>query len=918
MMGERHEHGEEDAAAISRRAFLGATAAATAALALSTCETSLAKSLDQSQSSQSSQKDEKEGEWLPVRCGGGCGGYCLNYAYVVDGVATMMKSDDSNPDSFEMPQQRGCLKGKGRRQFVYSPNRLKYPMKRKGWSIDNPNGSQRGIDEWERIDWDEAIDIVASALQKCYDEHGAQSVYCAAKSTAVPRVLTALGGYATFFGTQSHGSYYINTTDLGLNLVNGFQPDFNAGNDRLDLLKADTIVLYGQNVAWASGGNPVWNLQNAKKAGVSFVYVGPSYNVTASSVDARWIRVRPATDTAFLLAVAYVMITEDDPDSNPIIDWDFLDKYTVGFDMDHLPADATVQECFKDYVLGAYDGQPKTPEWATEICGTPVEDIEWYAREMRKDNKVMLLHSDPAARTSGAENLPQLFMTIGAMGGHMGKSGHCCGGCQDTEATNPGTSIVRAGEFFLDGYGEGYEKVDPSDFGPTNPIMDGSFPVANMADVHIPQVSGWKCMLEKKYREIGPLFDDTGSNGTHAPEERDLDIRAIVNTDMNSLGSKPGSIQGIEAFRSVDFVLTLSPNFNDCAQYSDIVLPVASTWESYEPATDMTYYHNREMVVIGSPIIPCYYESLEEEEVARRLSDRLGLPTEKLFPYTTKQQYFWLFASARYLDADGVTWKPVCSLTQDEIDEWGMSDKITPREGAISFDEFRKKGKFQVPRKDGDNYSYIGYKDYVDDPEANPRPSNSGKLEIYCQKKADNVNAVSFGDIDDEVKPYPNYLKVVDGYQDTFSDWENKVKGPYPFQMTTPHYIGGCHTTMTEIHLLREAFIRPCFMNREDAEELGIEEGDTVLVYNQYGKILRQATLTDLIIPGVCEVPHGGDIELDEETGIALGGCSNVLIGDTCGLFPVDPYNSTLVNIEKYDGPALVPDAQRPYLLPEL
>ena len=49
-----------------------------------------------------------------------------------------------------------------------------------------------------------------------------------------------------------------------------------------------------------------------------------------------------------------------------MIDWDFLNTYCVGFDLDHMPADAKLDECISEYVQGKYDGVPKTPEWASE------------------------------------------------------------------------------------------------------------------------------------------------------------------------------------------------------------------------------------------------------------------------------------------------------------------------------------------------------------------------------------------------------------------------------------------------------------------------------------------------------------------------------------------------------------------------
>lgn len=58
----------------------------------------------------------------------------------------------------------------------------------------------------------------------------------------------------------------------------------------------------------------------------------------------------------------------------------------------------------------------------------------------------MLMHNYALARCASADNIPQLFMTMGAMGGHMGKSGHACGGAYKTYAGAGGPALVKFGE----------------------------------------------------------------------------------------------------------------------------------------------------------------------------------------------------------------------------------------------------------------------------------------------------------------------------------------------------------------------------------------------------------------------------------------------------------------------------------------
>ncbi len=102
-----------------------------------------------------------------------------------------------------------------------------------------------------------------------------------------------------------------------------------------------------------------------------------------------------------MLGVASEMLRLDKEEGN-VVDWDFLDKCTVGFDADHMPADLKENVNFLDYLNGVYDGEPKTAEWASKICGVPVEKITYFARELgKKQTCRMLLHNFDAAAATG-------------------------------------------------------------------------------------------------------------------------------------------------------------------------------------------------------------------------------------------------------------------------------------------------------------------------------------------------------------------------------------------------------------------------------------------------------------------------------------------------------------------------------------
>ncbi|WP_019850301.1 molybdopterin-dependent oxidoreductase [Desulfitobacterium sp. PCE1] len=862
---------------ISRRTFLAATAAGTASLALAGCGTALAPVGAEYDAA----AINGEGEWIPAACWFNCGYKCYNAALVVDNVVVRQKTDDTEPDSFSKPQLRGCLRGRAQQQQAFGADRLKYPMKRKHWEpLTGGDKSLRGKDEWVRISWDEALDYVAAELKHVKEKYGNSSILMPTWGSNMCdfyNTISAFGGYADVDDTSSVGTYKYGGGMVGIH--NGGYGD---ANDRLDLLNCDTIVLYGCNPAWASAGLPSHNLIHAKEAGAKFIYVGPSYNESANLTDAKWIRVRPGTDTAFLLSVAYVMITEDDPLTNPLLDWDFLNRCTVGFDANHMPADAKLDENFKDYVLGKYDNHPKTPEWASEISGTPVEDIIWFAQEMHKDKKVSILHASAPARCNNADDFPQLLMTIAAMGGHYGKPGHSCGSGQYYCSTNGGPNLIRMG-------------------------ASGAPVIPNSCKEVITAPELWDAVLNGKYNRTGTTWEDFSSlwDPTYMGE-RDIDIRVIIHSWRNTLQTTQGVGKGIEAHRKVDFVFSCAYSLNISAQYSDIVLPIVTQWEKQSTYTYLTSY-NRDMQFFPSRVMEPLFEAKSDQWIAVELGKRLGIDVNQAYPLSEEQQYFNCIAGTTVINKEGTDYETLVTITAEDLAWWEQKyGKVDgkPQQGHIGLRELMEKGIYKVERHEGDNYGAITYEAFVKDPEKNPLTTNSGKFEIYCQTKADIINRMGRSTL----KPYPSYVQPLNGYEQSFKDWDKKIKGDYPYQVTNPHYLRRAHTGFDYLPWLREAMPNPVFISAVDAEEKGIKDGDTVLLTNPHGKVLRQASVSQRLMPGYIELPHGTWLELDEKTGIDKSGSDNYLCHPQTSGQGVSGYNTTLANLEKYEGEPLTPD----------
>jgi anaerobic dimethyl sulfoxide reductase subunit A len=236
-----------------------------------------------------------------------------------------------------------------------------------------------------------------------------------------------------------------------------------------------------------------------------------------------------------------------------------------------------------------------------------------------------------------------------------------------------------------------------------------------------------------------------------------------------------------------------------------------------------------------------------------------------------------------------------------------------PQIGRITVQEYTEKGIYDVPRKPGDNYTYIAFEAFRKDPAANPVQSASGKFEIYSQPLADFVQSKGFT----EIQPIPTYNKPIEGYEDTFSDWDKQIKGDYPLQLYTEHYRRRSHSILDNVPWLREAFPQEFQMHPIDAEARGLKQGDIVKITSRHGTVIRPLMITERLMPGVTNLGEGAWAEIDEASGIDKAGATNTLNGAIPTGQGHQGWNTCNVEVEKYSGPIeLAPDFKWPQRIP--
>ena len=267
------------------------------------------------------------------------------------GRAVKMQGDPSHPVT------RGFLCGKVAKYLdrVYSPDRLLYPMRRRAGVPKGPLEQGREADAFERISWDEALDLIAAKLQKIADEFGPESVLPYSYAGTIGKL-----GYGSmdrrFFhrlgASQLARTICSEAGGVALKSVYGVK----LGTPPQDFAHAGLILAWGANVH----GNNVhlWPfIEEARRKGARLVVIDPYRTKTAGLADEH-LAINPGTDLALALGMMHVIL------SLGLEDREYVNRCTNGF------------EELKAHVLR----QEHTPERVAAITGISAEQIESLAR----------------------------------------------------------------------------------------------------------------------------------------------------------------------------------------------------------------------------------------------------------------------------------------------------------------------------------------------------------------------------------------------------------------------------------------------------------------------------------------------------------------------------------------------------------
>ena len=751
----------------------------------------------------------------------------------------------------------------GYKKRVYSPNRILYPLKRIDW---DPNGERhpenRGSSRFVRISWEEAVDLVASELLRVKEKYGPEAVLSQSDGHgegkgihschgSFNKLLQLLGGFTLQVrNTDSWEGWAWGAKHAwGMEPVGEMLP---AANLMPDIAENTQMLLFWgcdpETTPWGFNG------QMASKVcywfselGIKCVYICPDLNYGAAVHADKWIPIKPGTDAALQLAIAYTWITEGTYDK------DYVATHTYGFDK------------FEECVTGKEDGIAKTADWAADITGIPAFTIKALAREWAsKTTSIAHGNGGPTVRGPYSTEPARLEVLLLAMQG-LGKPGvHQVKmlewgifgqGPMPRGVVTPQSFEIVPGHESIGAEGTPFVQVSgmrmPANVPP--PETPPPAPRGMTAKQIIPKNLIHKAILNPPIswygngRFMSPA-DDHFIKYTY-PAKGCSEVHMIWTDTPCWITCWNDSNSYIRALRNpkIETIIGQNPWLeNDCL-FADIILPSSTKIEEKDITGDAESGQFNTIMSGGQCIEPLG-ESRSTYEIACMVSEKLGLLDE----YT-----------------DG---KTVDDLLRMNFEKTGISEMI-------SYEEFEKKKYFTIPTAPDWKDEPPGMKRFYEDPDNNPLSVPSGKIEFSSQNLTKH-----FAD-DKERPPVPHWIEKGESHDERQSSERART---YPLLMMSNHPRWRVHSQCDEITWTREAptckvkgpdgySYEPLWINPGDASSRGVKNGDVVRVYNERGVVLGGAYVTERIMPGVVYMDHGARYDPVVPGEIDRGGAINTI-----------------------------------------
>ncbi len=234
---------------------------------------------------------------------------------------------------------------------VHHPDRLTHPLKRVG---------AKGEGRWQQVSWAEALDDIAERFLQIEQEHGPEAIWPYFYAGTMGHVMR--DGIERLRNAKSYSRQYGTICSMiswagfvaGTGKLMGVNPE--------EMAKSDAVVIWGTNPVHTQVNVMTHAMRARKERGAKIVVVDIYNTATMQQADLGLI-LRPGTDGALACAVMHILLRDG------LADRDYMSNFT-----DLSPE-------FESHL------EDKTPQWAAEITGLCVDEIERFAALIGQNKK---------------------------------------------------------------------------------------------------------------------------------------------------------------------------------------------------------------------------------------------------------------------------------------------------------------------------------------------------------------------------------------------------------------------------------------------------------------------------------------------------------------------------------------------------
>jgi anaerobic selenocysteine-containing dehydrogenase len=710
--------------------------------------------------------------------------------FVEDGRLVKM---ESNPNSIRT-EGLMCSKGNSGPNDVYFPDRILYPMKRVG---------ERGEGKWKRISWEEAENEMVSVIKPLMDA-GTPEKFCfhygrmkaSASKIAKSLFLNGVVGTKTVPG---HTSICEGGKWTCHELVWG------GHYDNWDFDNTDYVLNFGSNLL-ETHTNHIPTGPRLIRAIVDRGVKCVTFDVRLSNTAAKsteWVPVKPASDTAILLAMCNVVLNKG------------LYKGKGEAFMEFVKATPNHEDSVADKIAALKKHCAQyTPAWAAKISGVSASKIETLAVEFATAKSACLVtYRGVAAHHNGNEGERAAFMLASLTG----------------NVDNPG------GRTKAVGVGVKYPKLPKS----------SKAKVAKALNIG-----------NGSTKKGHPLYSSYPSHGCCQGVLKMIEEKQGVPDIYMTYCYNPVYVNGNFAenkkiLRTIKHLWTSNIVYDESSKHCDLILPDATYLERWD-WEDMVDPNNIGEHYIRQACVKPLGEARDWGDVCISLAEKLGKPmgvsskeefVKKSYDMTPGVKEA---GGAAMMMKEGV-WhdpnqKPIFKrylnkISADKVNADGVvldeatgvywnAKKAHAKEGG-TYESTKNSYKYYVGQKKG-NEVYEMFK-----PDKLPK---SGYLELYSRLMEKKGHA-----------PLPTY------YQDP----DQSKMGSDDLILTTYKVAVHIHSRSAHRKWLMELYHdNPGWMNSKTAAARGIKDGDKIKVTSKIGSIITTAKVTEKIGPGIIAISY--------------------------------------------------------------